>query len=215
MKKGWKLKLIRPAEAVRVAVDKAWSLALKDLSSWAETSLVDAMVDGGLGVEGIAQTEFYRFVSSPEGLGQLGIERTEPPKLLAAYRRSFKVSSTNRLLLLRFGDMAQLKMGTPHPAAGTGHLQIESWLEWIVDGDTVQSGYVPRERLPVSAQKRIRIDSAPGGLMLPRGAFGSLGSWAFPASLRGYERKWFKDNVKKIEKAITRKMVVFLTRRLG
>jgi len=116
---------------------------------------------------------------------------------------------------LRFGDTARLKLGTPHPAAGTGHLQVESWLEWILDGEVVKSGFVPRGKLPASAQKRIRISSGPGGLMLPAGAFGSTGLWRFPGVLQDYETAWMKDNIKKIETAITDKMTVFLSRRLS
>jgi len=213
--RNWQARLIRPTDVISIAVGKAWGLALKDLSAWMSKELVNALVDGGLGIEGISQTQFYRFISSPDGLSQLGIERNQPPKLLAAYRGTFKAGHNNKMIWLRFGDTARLKMGTPHPAAGTGHLQIESWMEWIVDDDPVHSGFVPRSRLPKDAQGRIRISSGPGGLMLPAGVFGSSGLWRFPGVLRDYEVKWLKDNIKKIQTAITNQMVIFLTRRLS
>jgi hypothetical protein len=84
------------------------------------------MVFGGFGIQGISQTAFYRFISSADGLSQLGIPATEPPKLLKAYEKTFKVSLNNTMFVMRFGDVAALKMGTPHPAAGTGNLRIGS-----------------------------------------------------------------------------------------
>lgn len=215
MANGWRLELIRPTEAVTLAVNRGWAEALKDLAKWMESDLINAMIFGGLGIQGIAETSFYDFISSPEGLSQLGIEKSEPPRLLEAYKSAFKISTNRRILMLQFGDAARLKLGTPHPASGTGFLQISSWMEWILDGVNVDSGYVPRAKLPPRAHKSIRINSAPGGLMLPRGAFGSSGLWKFPINLRDYDRRWFTDNVGKIQDAITNQMVVFLTARLS
>jgi len=213
--RGWELKLSQPNKAIELAVGKAWGEALKDLSSWMQKDLVRAMVRGGLGIQGIEQTNFYRFVSSPEGLSQLGIEKSQPPKLLDAYERTFKVTVSNKEITLRFGDAAKLKLATPHPAAGTGHLNIRSWLEWVVDDVRVGSGFVPREDLPEQSRKRIRVKTAPGGLMLPRGSFGSSGLWRFPDRLKDYERDWLNSNLSKIQKAIEDQMTVFLSRRLS
>lgn len=215
MANGWRLDLIRPVEAVTLAVNRGWAEALQDLAKWMESDLINAMIFGGLGIQGIAETSFYKFISSPDGLSELGIEKSEPPRLLDAYKSAFKISKNNRLLMLQFGDTARLKLGTPHPASGTGFLQISSWMEWILDGVNVGSGYVPRAKLPTKAQKAIRISSAPGGLMLPRGAFGSAGLWKFPVNLRDYDREWFTDNIGKIQDAIINQMVVFLTARLS
>jgi hypothetical protein len=178
------------------------------------TDLINAMVHGGFGIQGIEDTQFYRFISSPDGLSELGIEKSEPPRLLDAYKTSFKVSRNNRMLVLKFGDTARLKLGTPHPATGTGFLQITSWMEWILDGTNVGSGYVPRAKLPSKTQKSIRVRSSPGGLMLPRGVFGSTGLWRFPANLRDYDREWLANNVGKIQDAIINQMAVLLTGRL-
>lgn len=215
MANGWELTLIRPTEAVTLAVNRGWAKALQDLAKWMENDLIHAMIFGGLGIQGIAETSFYNFISSPEGLSELGIEKNEPSRLLEAYQSAFKISKNNRILMLQFGDTARLKLGTPHPASGTGFLQISSWMEWILDGVNVGSGYVPRAKLPPKAQKSIRISSAPGGLMLPRGAFGSSGLWRFPADLRDYDRQWLKDNIGKIQDAIINQMAVFLTARLS
>jgi len=213
--RNWNLRLIRPREAVTLAVNKGWTAALADLARWIETDLTRAMVYGNLGLQGIADTAFYKFVTSPEGLSQLGIEKTEPPKLLAAYERTIKVSRSNKMVKIRFGDLALLKLATPHPASGQGHLQIESWLEWVVDKEKVNSGYVPRSRVPKPLQKNIRIQSAPGGLMLPKGRFGSTGLWRFPPQLADFEKKWLRANAAKIEKLIQQQAVVFLSKRLS
>ena len=215
MAKGWKLRLIRPVDAIELAVNKAWAIALQDLEQWMRKKLVPAMVTGGFGVQGISETPFYRFISSPEGLSQLGIEKADPPKLLDAYRKTFKVSRNNKLLMLKFGDVARLKLATPHPAAGTGNLHVQSWMEFIVDGTEAKSGFVPRNELPDNVQKNIRIRSAPGGLMLPRGAFSSTGLWRFPSQLQKYETIWFQGNAAKIEKAIINAAVEFLTKRMS
>jgi len=213
--RNWDLKLIRPSEAVKVAVNKGWADALKDLEAWMQNNLVRAMVYGGLGIQGISQTPFYKFVSSPDGLSQLGIEKTEPPKLLRAYENTIKIIRKKNQINIKFGDLALLKLATPHPASGTGHLQIESWLEWVFDKKKVASGFVPRNRIPTAVQKRIRIKSAPGGLMLSKGTFGSTGLWKFPTQLADFERKWLRANVSMIENLIQERAIVSLNKSLN
>jgi hypothetical protein len=92
-----------------------WALALQDLKKWAAKDLVRAMTFGGMGIQGIAQTPFYRYISSEEGLSQLGIQKADPPRLLEAYEKTFKVSANNTMMLIKFGDIAELKTHTPHP----------------------------------------------------------------------------------------------------
>lgn len=215
MAKGWQLKLIRPTDAIKASVNQGWSLALSDIENWVETDLVNAMVYGGLGIQGIAETSFYRFITSPDGLSQLGIEKSDPPKLLEAYKRSIKASRNNRTVTIKFGNEAQLKLATPHPHAGVQHLHVQSWLEFIVDGVNAESGFVPRVRLPKQIQKNIRVKSAPGGLMLPQGRFGSTGKWRFPTNLINYENKWLKSNAAKIEQAMHNAAIRFLNKRLS
>lgn len=216
MAEKWKLTLINPRNTIEVVVRKGWALALKDLEKWIKDDFVDILIYGGMGIQGIFQTDFYRFISSPEGLGQLGIESSQPPRLLAAYRKAFKTGKNNNTLLLRFGDIAVLKLLTPHPASGTGKLYVQSWLEWIIDGMPVNdAGYVPRARLSKQSQKRIRVRSSPGGLMLPRGVFGSVGTWRFPPTLQHYDMEWFNNNIGSIEQAIVHQMSLFLTQRLS
>jgi hypothetical protein len=74
---------------------------------------------------------------------------------------------------------------------------------------------VPRARLPKEAQRAIRVKSAPGGLMLPDGRFGSTGRWRFPANFANYPSKWFNDNVAKIEMAIRDAAIRFLSKRFS
>ncbi len=214
MANGWELDLIRPADAITIALGRGWADALQDLEKWMSIELIDAMIFGGLGIKGIVDTPFYKFISSSEGLSELGIEKSEPPRLLEAYKTSFNISRSGRMIMLSFGDTARLKIGTPHPASGTGFLQIASWMEWILDGINVGSGYVPRVKLPSKVQKSIRVRSSPGGLMLPRGAFGSTGLWQFPANLQDYDREWLANNIGKIQDVVIDQMTVFLERRL-
>ncbi len=213
MARGWRLRLISPTKSVKLQLKRVTSAALIDMEGWIETKFVKALVNGGFGIQGISETAFYRYISSREGLSELGIEPTEPPKLLEAYERTIKVTRKGRRLVLKFGDVALLKLGTPHPAAGTGNLHITSWLEWIVDDVTVGRGFVPRERLSKGGEKAVRLGQPLGGLMLPRGVLGSSGLWRFPEQLKDYEKKWLKDNVSKIERALLSQMVAFITKR--
>jgi hypothetical protein len=208
------IQLIRPGPTIRKFVHARWEEALIDLQKWMEKDLVRALVFGGLGIQGIAQTPFYRFITSPDGLSQLGIDKSDPPKLLRAYERdAFKVKRFKRVITLQFGNVARLKAATPHPATGRGQLKITSWLEWIIDKKTVRSrGFVPRKDLSKDAAANVR--SSPGGLMLPRGVFGSTGFWKFPSQFVNYEDDWLRRNVKKIEQAILRQMMIFFQKRI-
>lgn len=173
-----------------------------------------ASPNGGLGLVGIADTPFYAFVTSPEGLSQLGINEVDAVKLLRAYERSMKVSINNTMLVLRFGDEAELKLATKHPDASNPNLGITSWMEWVLDGKKVNdAGFVPRSQLPPASQKKIRVTSSPGGLMLPRGKFGSKGTWEFPGSFVNYSKDWFDVNTSTLEKIIADQAALFFTKR--
>lgn len=202
----WEIKLVKPLSKLNVHAFDAWARSMPEIEQWMRTQLVPAMVYGGMGLVGIAQTDFYRYVTSSRGLSELGIESSEPPKLLKAYANTFKIKAQKRQISLEFGDYAKLHAATPHPANGTGHLHIDSWLEWV-EGKEVNRGFVPRDRLGDKAAKSIRLGDPLGGLMLPRGAYRSTGLWRFPTQLRDYEDKWFKQNVAMIEKLILEKML--------
>ena len=202
----WEIKLLRPLEALNIHADKAWARTMPELEKWMRNELVPAMVYGGNGIRGIAQTDFYKFITSERGLSELGIESSEPPKLLQAYLDAFKITLFKHQMTLQFGNWAQLKAATPHPADGTGHLKIDSWLEWV-DGLEVNRGFVPREKLGKNAKRAVRLGEPLGGLMLPRGAYGSTGLWRFPAQLRAYENKWFSDNINSIQSVISDQML--------
>lgn len=213
---GWKLKLIKPKQTIKKEINTSWSEMLVELAVWIENSLVKALVFGGMGIQGIAQTDFYKFVSSPQGISQLGINKNDPPKLLKAYEQQFKVKKKGKLTLaFQFGDEAVLKIATQHPGAGTGKLQVTSWLEWVLDGKTVSGvGFVPRKQVPPAGQDEIRVNQPLGGLMLPKGILGSTGNWQFPPQLQDYDDKWFRKNVGKIEMAITTKAIELFQKRL-
>jgi hypothetical protein len=202
----WEIELIKPLSKLNVHAFDAWARSMPEIEQWMRAQLVPAMVYGGMGIVGIAQTDFYRFVISERGLSELGIEASEPPKLLKAYTDTFKVKTQKRQMTLEFGHYAKLHAATPHPADGTGHLHIDSWLEWV-EGKEVARGFVPRNELGGKAAKSIRLGDPLGGLMLPRGAYRSTGLWRFPSKLRDYEDKWFKQNVSVIEKLILEKML--------
>jgi hypothetical protein len=206
---------LNPIPIVKKTINEAWQKTLIDLSVWIKSDLVKAMVYGGLGIEGIAQTNFYKFISSDDGLSQLGIDKSQPPKLLLAYEGSaFSTTVEMNSITLQFGDIAKLKVATPHPANNTGNLQIESWLDWIIDGLHVGRGYVPRKDIPPNTQKSIRLNSPLGGLMLSEGILGSVGEWDFPAEYSNYDAKWLDENSEKIKKVLMNKVVELLTNNL-
>lgn len=169
--------------------------------------ILEALINGGMGLEGIAQTPFYQFITSSEGLSELGVEATEPPKLLKAYRDTFRVDVRGTALSFYFGNVYNLIRATPHPASGTGQLKIGSWLRWAVDGQKVNDrGFVPRNRLPKvdKLRKRIRLGDPLGGLMLPANRFGSTGRWELPIVFRNYADEWFVKNKARLEELIVK-----------
>lgn len=182
------------------------------LENWIRTRLLRAMVfgDSSLQIQGIAQTQFFLFVISTQGLSELGITIADASKLLKAYQDSFRVSVRGSRLEFKFGDHAKLISATPHPFAGTGNLQIKSWMEWVIStsGGPPKKvrgrGFVPRAALDPNAGKQIRV--TPGGLMLPRGVAGSKGAWQFPPKLQNYQEKWLRRNAVPIKEAIEDKI---------
>ncbi len=181
---------------------------------WVGATLLPALIDGGMGIQGIRQTDFFKFVSSAEGLSQLGIRPEDAEDLIDAYRQSFigKFSLSSGSLSLEFGDESVLRLGTPHFAAGTGHLTVSSWMEFVLDDvDAPSHGFVERSRIPQKAQDRIRLTSPFGGLMLKEGVFGSVGSWDFPAEAKRDIEGWGDRNIPHIEDALLAETFRLLT----
>lgn len=214
----WGVRIVNLADIKKKLSDRLNRRVLPGLKSWVETDLVRALVYGGMGIQGIAQTDFYAWITSVEGLSELGIEASEPPKLLNAYLKTFKVtySSTGRTINLDFGDIKLLKLMTPHPAAGTGSLNIDSWLTWVFDDITVNAGFVSRARISRVSPKTeeyIRLGPPLGGLMLPARAFGiSTGHWKFPSQFSDYDIDWVDKNRAKIRLAIRQKTLELIKR---
>jgi hypothetical protein len=182
------------------------------MENWLRTDFLQALIYGGMGIQGIAQTSFYQWVISPDGLSQLGIPPTEPPKLLRAYRDTFRVDARGYTIYFSFGNEYNLIQATPHPDSGKGQLNIGSWMRWAIDGQKVNDrGFVPRSRIPSKRlQDRIRLNSPLGGLMLPGGSFGSRGRWEIPIVLRNYADEWFVLNKARIEALIANQIEAFL-----
>ena len=179
--------------------------------------VLNALIHGGMGLEGIAQTPFYKFITSNEGLSELGIPETEPPKLLKAYKDTFRIDVRGNSLAFYFGNVYNLIRATPHPATGTGQLKIGSWLRWAVDGQKVNDrGFVPRSRLPKAGtlRGRIRLSDPLGGLMLPANRFGSSGRWELPIVFRNYADEWFIKNKARLEALIVKYVEFIFTSEL-
>lgn len=214
--KTFELSFIKPTVLVRAFINNAWVITSIKLVNWMRSDLLNALVYGGLGIKGIAQTEFYKWVISDEGLSELGIPATEPPKLLESYlNNAFSIKATSQTIHLQFGDILQLKLDTPHPAAGTGQLNIKSWMEWVFDGESAPDhGFVPRDKIPTGMQNSIRLSPPLGGLMLPDGMNGSTGSWKLPESFITYDLRWYKENESQITSAIFAKLIELLQQEL-
>lgn len=202
--------------ATKGPIVNAWKKAIIRVENWLQSDFVNALVYGGMGIQGIAQTSFYQWITSPDGLSQLGIPATEPPKLLDAYLKTFKVDTRGYTISFAFGNVYNLIRATPHPANGTGRLKIGSWLRWAVDGEKVPDrGFVPRSRIPQGRlQNRIRLNNPLGGLMLPGGSYGSSGRWELPVVLRNYADEWFVLNKKTIEELIMAQLEAALIQEL-
>lgn len=181
-----------------------------------QSTFIHDLVYGGHGIQGIAQTSFYKWISSSDGLSQLGIPATEPPKLLDAYLKTFRVETRGYTINFAFGNVYNLIKATPHPANGTGKLRVGSWLRWAVDGEKVDDrGYVPRSRIPQGRlQNRIRLSDPLGGLMLPGGALGSTGRWELPTVFKNYADEWFVLNQKVMEDLIMAELEAALIKEL-
>jgi hypothetical protein len=211
-----RLEIIKGTLLTKGPIVKAWKNALIRLENWLQSQFIQALVYGGMGIQGISQTPFYIWITSPDGLSQLGIPPSEPPKLLDAYLKTFRVDTRGYTISFSFGNVYNLIRATPHPANGTGRLKVGSWLRWAVDGKKVPDrGYVPRSNIPQGRlQKRIRLNNPLGGLMLPGGAFGSTGRWELPLVLRNYADEWFVMNKKTIEDLIAAQMEAALIKEL-
>lgn len=211
----WSIKLINPDHIIKQAVSQIWAGVMADMEKWITKELVPALTygsaspKGNLGLQGIADTAFYKFITGPQGISELGISPVDAVKLLRAYENSMKVSYNNNLIILRFGDMAQLKAATPH---SDKDVTVQSWLEWIVDGVPIAGyGFVPANELPKNLQDTPR--SRPGGLMLKKGEYGSTGQWKFPQQFAHYDSDWLAFNAAKLEKLIVEQAIIFFNKR--
>ena len=66
----WEIKLLKPVETLTAHAGKAWERSMPEIEQWMRTDLVKAMVYGGHGITGIAQTPFYKYVTSARGLSE-------------------------------------------------------------------------------------------------------------------------------------------------
>lgn len=212
----WELDLQNPQSQVRKQILSQLPFVFEKMKNWLENELPKNLIFGGAGIVGIQETPFYQWLNSNEGLSQLGIDSSEPQKLLDAYLASFKIKKTTESIVLTFGDHDLLELLTPHPASGEGRLEIRSWLEWVLEDLKVQGfGYVSREDLSNRMQEYPRLSSPLGGLMLPAGSFGSSGSWQVPEQYQDFDTKWFIQNEPKIVELMESKFVELLNERFA
>jgi len=212
MKLGLKInKVATEHSAVKVFFDAA-RFVTGDIASWAKNDLAHWLIYGGGGIDGIINTPFFRWITSEEGLSELGIRKEDAMKLLMAYQETFIVRNNNTTVEFLFGNVAKLITNTPHPYAGVGKLtDIRSWMEWVVDKKAVKEhGFVSRDNLPGNLRRHIRLASPLGGLMLSKDKFGSAGKWRVPAEFTHYDVRWFEENKERIIRAIVDKMTVSL-----
>lgn len=216
-----------PKKVITEAIKKAAKDAFPEVRDFIKGEIIPALIFGTGSLSNrllsISNTSFYKWVSSEEGLSQLGIEATEPPKLLEAYQETLKVGRNATTISFNFGDVVQLMLFTPHPASGTGKLTIESWLEWVFDDVTApEHGFVSRariRRLPDSddverLESFIRLGAPLGGLMLPHGQIGSFGFWEFPETLKDFETDWLAKNLDIVNELMVEKYVDAIERKL-
>lgn len=197
------MELLNPIQQTQAFIQKAWRNTIQNLAPWIAEQLIPSLVYGGMGIKGLTSTEFWKFINSAEGLSELGIRPQDTQALLDAYIKSFIVRANGTELMFQFGNEAELKFGTPHWATGTGKLRVNSWLDWILDGEPVNdAGYVPRSDIPTEMQHAIRLNNPLGGLMLPGRLLGSAGTWRFPYRLQRYAEDWLRENMEIIEKVI-------------
>jgi hypothetical protein len=204
---------------IQQALDRIVELAVYDLRKWAKAEIPSILVNGDGSVKGITQTPFFEYIKSQKGRSELGINMEDVNNLVSAYLENTKVViSRNKELSIEFGNVAKLKMATPHPRAGVKHLQIQSWLEWAVDGVDVDSVFVPASKLGPFERKFIKVKDSPGGLMVLPGSrisnrTGLYTPWKFPEFLKNYDKHWISENSKNIEKLVFNKLRYFIKQR--
>lgn len=171
------------------------------------------MINGGHGISPLIEEPVFKWLYSDEALSELGIESTDVDELVRAHQRAYSVNINANQLSLNFGDISVLKAATQHPFDGIGALSIGSWLEWVHDGQNVtDAGFVDRDDLPDRLTGYIRLPDPLGGLMLPRGSFGSAGTWKVPPIYNNYISKWMTKNKPAIIDAMTAKLISLLNK---
>lgn len=213
MKLGLKINKQAADQAIVKAFFDASRIVMPQLASWMKRTFVYYLINGGQGITGIRETPFFQWVTSDEGLSELGIFKKDAMELLIAYKESFLVRENATTVEFLFGDVAKLIAGTPHPFAGVGDLtEIDSWMEWVLDKKVVDDrGFVSRSKVPKGLRRYIRLRSPRGGLMLPEGLAESTGKWRVPAEFTHYDVRWLAENESRIMDVLQEKMIALLT----
>ncbi len=211
MKRGG-FKLVNVEVAVKKHLKKIYALAIEDLRKWIKSTLIPALIKGGEGIQGIAETPFIQWAKSNEGLSQLGIYPQDIRDMLKALLSTFTVRKVGNSLVIYFGNFAKLKSLTPHPFSGEGKLEVRSWLE-LVEKPNPNYGFVPRNKVKRRAKEYIRLNSPRGGLMLKKGQMGSTGRWSVPAKYKAWDTIWAAKTMPKVQKIVSKKLQYFLEKR--
>lgn len=198
-------------KAIRRRTSRAMSLSVFPV----QERLRKSVVNGGDRIRGFSSTNTWKWISSPEGLGQIGFtDASQATAVFQAIEQSIRVKTANqsgsKILLIGLLNMMVLARATPHPAtSSTPKLNIESWfVDWILDQKSVtDAGFVDlRTFLKTQTDRGRKIRTYPrsfniaglggAGFMLPGGFSGSRGTWRVPAGVGGEDiRQWLAGNI--------------------
>ncbi len=187
---------------INKAILKKWTKALRIASKIIKEQLKYQLVFGGRRINGFIHTAAYQWITSPTGIGQLGLSaRSMIDDLLVAISDSIRVIVTDK------GELFVTAMNLSVLAASTPHPKTNSWfVDWIykqksvkdarfvefstvsnIRGGTGNRSYLPRS-FPVVGLKS-------GWMFKP-------GSWSAPAFLKQSIDSWISRNAQGISNLI-------------
>lgn len=172
----------------------------------------NGLATGQDGFVGILETPIGFWITSPEGLGELGFPSLLPiDDLMNGIKASTEVRASQTLgfeLHLNLFNLVVVGNFTPHPASkNTPSLRIKSWfVDWFINKQGVHdAGFVNIKKLenPKTLPRSYSAAGDQAGFMLKFPHLGSTGSWNVP---RGLDikalNKWLNQNKRAIVKIL-------------